>query len=92
MSKLNQQEIEQNLLLLKNWQLKDNKLYKKFSFKDFNQAFSFMTKVALVAEKSDHHPEWFNVYNIVEIYLNTHDVKGISKKDFDLANRIDQFI
>lgn len=92
MSKLNQQEIDQNLVLLKNWQLKDNKLYRKFSFKDFNQAFGFMTKVALVAEKSDHHPEWFNVYNIVEIYLNTHDVKGISKKDFDLAHKIDQFI
>ncbi|KAJ2552228.1 Mitochondrial-processing peptidase subunit alpha [Coemansia sp. RSA 1933] len=63
---------------------------KKFSFADFNQAFAFMTAVALRAEKMDHHPEWFNVYNKVEITLSTHDCQGISTRDVDLATFIDQ--
>jgi 4a-hydroxytetrahydrobiopterin dehydratase len=54
------------------WQEADNKLYKKFVFKDFSEAFAFMTRVALAAEKSDHHPLWTNVWNTVEIWLNTH--------------------
>ncbi|XP_028845354.1 pterin-4-alpha-carbinolamine dehydratase [Denticeps clupeoides] len=65
-------------------------IYKEFIFKDFNQAFGFMSRVALQAEKMDHHPEWFNVYNKVQITLSTHECGGLSQRDIDLANFIDQ--
>ena len=72
------------------WQERNNQLYRAFSFKDFKEAFSFMTKVALIAEKMDHHPNWTNVYNKVEIYLNTHDAGDIiTEKDHALAAAID---
>jgi len=58
-------------------------------FADFAEAFGFMTRVAIVAEKADHHPEWFNVYNRVEILLTTHDAGGLSQRDVDLARAID---
>ncbi|XP_027039448.1 pterin-4-alpha-carbinolamine dehydratase-like [Pocillopora damicornis] len=64
-------------------------IYKEFIFKDFNQAFGFMTRVGLQAEKMDHHPEWFNVYNKVQITLSTHDCGGLSEKDVKLANFIE---
>ena len=59
-------------------------------FKDFNQAFGFMTQVALKAEKLNHHPEWFNCYNKVDLLLTSHDVNGLSKRDVELANFIDK--
>ena len=62
---------------------------KSFKFADFNSAFAFMTKVALAAEKADHHPEWFNVYNKVDITLSTHDAGGVSARDVKLAKFID---
>ena len=62
---------------------------KSFKFADFNQAWGFMTRVALAAEKADHHPEWSNVYNKVEIVLSTHDAGGFSDKDVALAKLID---
>uniref|UniRef100_A0A3B4V3Y4 Pterin-4-alpha-carbinolamine dehydratase n=1 Tax=Seriola dumerili TaxID=41447 RepID=A0A3B4V3Y4_SERDU len=65
-------------------------IYKEFVFKDFNQAFGFMSRVALQAEKMDHHPEWFNVYNKVQITLSTHDCGGLSQRDITLATFIDQ--
>ena len=73
------------------WQyIKENdSIYKKFEFKNFVDAFSWMTKVALFAEKINHHPEWFNVYNKVIITLTTHDVKGLSEKDILLGQFID---
>lgn len=72
------------------WQTIDNKLYKKFEFKNFSQAFAFMTRVAMEAEKMDHHPQWNNVWNTVEIYLNTHDANNtITVKDYTLARIID---
>jgi 4a-hydroxytetrahydrobiopterin dehydratase len=72
------------------WQETENKLYKKFEFKDFSEAFAFMTRVALAAEKMDHHPLWTNVYNKVEIWLNTHDAGDIvTPKDEKLAKIID---
>ena len=75
------------------WQEADNKLYKKFQFKNFSEAFAFMTRVAIEAEKMDHHPLWTNVYNTVEIWLNTHDAGDIvTEKDRKLANRIDSLI
>lgn len=63
---------------------------KKFVFKDFNQAFGFMTRAALVAEKMDHHPEWFNVYKTVEVTLSTHDAGGVTGLDIKLAAEMDR--
>ncbi len=63
---------------------------KKFTFKDFNQAFGFMTRAALVAEKMDHHPEWFNVYKTVEVTLSTHDAGGVTELDVKLAQAMDK--
>ncbi len=75
------------------WQEKNNKLYKKFEFKNFSEAFAFMTRVALAAEKMDHHPLWTNVYNKVEIWLNTHDAGDIvTEKDRKLAEIIDELV
>jgi len=62
---------------------------RKFVFKDFSQAFGFMTRVALLAEKMDHHPEWFNVYRTVEVTLSTHDAGGLTEKDIALATAMD---
>ncbi|ANE51763.1 4a-hydroxytetrahydrobiopterin dehydratase [Flavisolibacter tropicus] len=76
-----------------NWEEKENSLYKKLQFKDFNEAFAFMTRVALIAEKMDHHPKWTNVWNTVEIWLNTHDAGNIvTDKDRKLAQRIDALL
>ncbi|MBK7889224.1 MAG: 4a-hydroxytetrahydrobiopterin dehydratase [Bacteroidetes bacterium] len=75
------------------WIEKDNKLTKTFKFKDFTEAFGFMTRVAFIAEKMNHHPDWRNVYNAVEISLNTHDAGGvITDRDKNLAEKIDQII
>jgi 4a-hydroxytetrahydrobiopterin dehydratase len=71
------------------WELVDGKLEKVFSFPDFVGAFAFMTRVALLAEKQDHHPEWSNVYGKVRIRLSTHEAGGITDLDFALARRIE---
>src|SRR5215217_9649939 len=63
---------------------------RKFVFKDFNQAFGFMTRAALIAEKMDHHPEWFNVYKTVEVTLSTHDAGGVTELDVQLASAMDR--
>lgn len=73
------------------WTEKDNRLQKIFKFKDFTQAFAFMTEVAFLAEKMNHHPDWRNVYNTVEINLSTHDAGNkVTEKDRQLAEAIDQ--
>jgi 4a-hydroxytetrahydrobiopterin dehydratase len=73
------------------WQETNNTLYRKFQFKDFTEAFAFMTRVALIAEKMDHHPKWTNVYNTLEIWLSTHDAGDVvTDRDRKLANKIDQ--
>jgi 4a-hydroxytetrahydrobiopterin dehydratase len=75
------------------WQEKDNKLCKKFEFKNFSEAFAFMTRVAIEAEKMNHHPLWTNVWNSVEIWLSTHDAGDIvTDKDRKLAERIDALL
>ncbi|XP_026051256.1 pterin-4-alpha-carbinolamine dehydratase 2-like isoform X2 [Carassius auratus] len=91
---LSSAEREQFLMELRatGWmEVKDrDALYKELNFKTFNQAFGFMCRVALQAEKMNHHPEWFNVYNKVQITLSTHDCGGLSKKDIRLAKFIDK--
>ena len=74
------------------WQMVEGRdaVKKEFKFQDFNEAFGFMTRVAIKADKMDHHPEWFNVYNRVEITLSTHEYSGLSHRDVTLANFIDQ--
>jgi 4a-hydroxytetrahydrobiopterin dehydratase len=79
------------LAALKGWKAVDGRdaIAKSFKFADFNTAFGFMTRVALAAEKSDHHPEWFNVYNKVDVTLSTHDAGGVTEKDIALAKFIE---
>lgn len=90
--KLNDSEINERLTQLSGWSLKDGKLHKDLQFNSFTDAFGFMTQIALVAEKMDHHPEWFNVYNKVSIDLSTHDLGGVSTWDFELAEKIDSVV
>jgi 4a-hydroxytetrahydrobiopterin dehydratase len=74
------------------WEFDDNALEKGFKFNDFNEAFGFMTRVALVCEQMDHHPDWQNIYNYVLIRLWTHTEEGVTDLDIELANRIDEMI
>lgn len=75
------------------WKEENNRLKKTFTFKNFSEAFAFMTRVALIAEKMNHHPDWKNVYNTVEISLNTHDAGNIvTEKDRKLAEAIDKLL
>ncbi|XP_066581175.1 probable pterin-4-alpha-carbinolamine dehydratase [Prorops nasuta] len=94
MTKLTQEDREKSLnpLISKGWSVQSNRdaIEKSFQFTNFNEAFGFMTRVALQAEKMDHHPEWFNVYNKVNITLSSHDVNGLSQRDIKLATFIDK--
>jgi 4a-hydroxytetrahydrobiopterin dehydratase len=75
------------------WQQQNSTLYRKFEFKDFSEAFAFMTRVAMVAEKMNHHPRWTNVWNTVEVWLSTHDAGDIvTEKDQKLAEKIDSLL
>ncbi len=78
-------------LIKKGWSLVEGRdaIYKEYIFNDFNEAFGFMTRVAIKSDKMNHHPEWFNVYNKVQITLSTHDAYGLSENDVVLANFID---
>ena len=93
MPKLSGEERKQALAQLKDWREVQGRdaIAKTFTFRDFNQAFGFMTRVALVAEKMDHHPEWSNVYKTVEVILSTHDAGGVTEKDIALAKAMDKF-
>ncbi|MEZ5573947.1 MAG: 4a-hydroxytetrahydrobiopterin dehydratase [Halioglobus sp.] len=90
--KLADSAIKTRLGELRDWRLSDDKLYRRFVFQDFVEAFGFMSRVALLAETMNHHPEWSNVYNRVEIYLTTHDAGGITERDFTLAGRINALL
>ena len=92
-SKLDDQARAEALQELPHWSYDDTArgIRRKLTFADFAEAFGFMARVAITAEKADHHPEWFNVYNRVEILLTTHDAGGLSQRDIDLAKAIDGF-
>ena len=87
---LTEAEIQDALSSLDSWALKEGKFFREFVFKDFSQAFGFMTRAALAAEALNHHPEWFNVWNRVEVSLSTHDLGGLSTWDVELARTMDE--
>ena len=91
---LSQAEREDALEGLPEWDYEDGRdaITRSFTFDDFSQAFAFMTQVALLAEKADHHPEWSNVYNRVEILLTTHDAGGLAGRDVEMAQAIDALV
>ncbi|MGO4572000.1 4a-hydroxytetrahydrobiopterin dehydratase [Microvirga sp. 2TAF3] len=93
MKPLSDTERTELLPSLEGWTLVENRdaIHKRFVFDDFNAAFGWMTRVALFAEKADHHPEWFNVYNKVDVTLSTHDAKGLTRRDIEMAQRMDLF-
>ncbi len=93
MAKLAIEELKNALKRLPDWELaKDREaIRRKFQFVDFDAAFAFMTRCALLAAKMDHHPEWFNVYNRIDVTLATHDAGGVTQKDIDLAAAMDGY-
>jgi 4a-hydroxytetrahydrobiopterin dehydratase len=88
--KLTSEEVAARLVPLAAWTLRDDKLHRELSFGSFERAFGFMTAVALVAQRMDHHPEWFNVYDRVRVTLWTHDSGGLTALDFELAEAIER--
>ena len=88
--KLSDSEIQESLTQLSGWSIENGKLHKNFQFESFVEAFGFMTKAAIEAEKMNHHPEWFNVYNKVAVRLTTHSAGGITELDFELARKLNQ--
>ena len=91
--KINAQTLGKALETLTGWSRVDGRdaIRKEFRFKDFNEAWAFMSRVALLAEKMDHHPEWFNVYNRVDVTLTTHDAGGVSERDVKMAQAMEGF-
>lgn len=91
MSLISKQNLESHLSKLKNWSFsaETNSISKLFEFRDFAEAFGFMTQAAIVSEKMNHHPEWKNIYNRVWVELTTHDFKGVTLKDIELARSMD---
>lgn len=89
---LTEAERQAALAKLPGWRMVEGRdaIQKTFTFKDFNQAFGFMARVALVAEKMDHHPEWFNVYKTVDVTLSSHDAGGLTERDVKLATAMDR--
>ena len=92
MKKLSKTEVTKNLKKLSGWKLikERNAITKTFKFKNFTEAFGWMTSMALYAEKKDHHPEWFNVYSTVEVTLSTHDAGGVTNLDLDMAREMNR--
>ena len=89
---LTETQIAEAVALLDGWQLRDGKLRREFKFKNFVEACGFMSRVALLAEKMNHHPDWFNVWNTVRIALSTHEVGGLSNSDVELATKINALL
>lgn len=90
--KLEEKEIRERLKDLEGWEYEDDGLHIVYEFESFKEAFTAMTRIAFEAEKLQHHPEWSNVYNRLEIYLSTHDEEGVTEKDFKLAKIINDLI
>ncbi len=90
--KLSMEAIDRSLADLAGWSVKQNKLYREFLFPNFVDAFGFISRVALLAESMNHHPEWSNTYNCVEIYLTTHDLGDISEHDIRLAHQMNRLL
>ena len=90
--KLKEEEIKLNLSKIPGWKIESGKLHKLFKFKNFNRAMCFMTGVAMICEKMNHHPEWSNVYGNVDVYLVTHRVAGLTRLDFELAEKMDSLL
>ena len=88
--KATDQQIEEFLEQVGSWTIENNKLHREFTFNNFVQAFGFMTKVALIAERTNHHPEWCNVYKKVVVDLTTHEAGGITERDFELAKKMNE--
>ena len=89
-TKATEAEIQKAMAELGSWSVENGKLHREYQFRDFVQAFGFMAQVALLAERANHHPEWFNVYKKVVVDLTTHEAGGITQKDFDLAREMEQ--
>ena len=83
---------ELNASSVEPWRVEDNRLIKTFVFRDFVEAFGFMSRVALLAERANHHPDWCNVYKTVRIVLTTHEAGGLTQRDFDLARAIEAYV
>ncbi len=92
MKKLTEEEIYKKLEDLQGWEYRENSLATSFQFEDFKEAFSVMVRIAFEAEAQQHHPEWFNVYNELQISLSTHDAGGVTDKDFTMAHTIEKII
>ena len=92
MTKLSMEEISSALDRVSGWTCNDNYISKNFVFNDFSEAFAFMSRVALLSEKLDHHPDWSNVYNKVTINLSTHDAGGVTKTDLKMAAEIEKYV
>lgn len=92
MNKLTKEEIAARLENLKGWEYVNGALEKSFIFGNFKEAFAIMTRIAFECEAQNHHPDWSNVYKTVHVRLNTHDAGGVTEKDFDLAESIENIV
>ena len=88
--KATESEIQEVIAELESWSVENGKLHREYKFGNFVQAFGFMAQAALLAERANHHPEWFNVYSRVVVDLTTHEAGGITQRDFDLAREMEQ--
>lgn len=92
MKKLSETEIQEHLNEIDGWEYNENAIHTTFEFNDFKDAFSVMTRIAFEAELQNHHPDWSNVYNKLQISLSTHDAGGVTDNDFKLAKTIEEII
>lgn len=89
-AKASDEQIHEFIGQFSSWSIKNSKLHREYVFSNFVQAFGFMTEVALIAERTDHHPEWFNVYKTVVVDLTTHEADGVTERDFLLAKKMEE--
>jgi len=92
MKKLSEEDIEKNLLHFPDWDYYDNAIHAEFEFENFKDCFSAMSRIAFECEALNHHPNWTNIYNVLTISLSTHDVNGVSEKDFKLIEAIETIV